>query len=151
MGTVLHLFVGLVIFYHRYVPYLEMRIKPLRGLIKKYFRSDIPIMAWTPSLITMFHDIKISITSSPVLDRYNSSKPTFLKTDWSAEGMGWILIHPISDEKSINNTKTLVDTGEYLFKLTRSSARLQPTGFGSRCCVSKDQKYHSFVGEAACG
>ena len=30
-GTGLHSFVGLVMFYHRYAPYLEMQIKPLRG------------------------------------------------------------------------------------------------------------------------
>ena len=150
-GTGLHSFVGLVMFYHRYAPYLEMRIKPLRVLIKKYFRSDIPLMAWTPTLITLFHDIKVSITSSPVLARYDPSKPTFLKTDWSAEGMGWILMQPADDEESIKATKLLRETGECLFDLTRGGARLRPTGFGSRCCVPKEKKYHSFVGEAACG
>lgn len=36
-GAGLHSFVGLVMFYDRYVPYLEIRVKPLRILIKKYF------------------------------------------------------------------------------------------------------------------
>ena len=84
----LHSFVGLVIFYHRYAPYLEMRIKPLRRLLKLYFRQDIPLIAWSPSLLQLFQDIKTCITSSPVLARYDHDKPVFLKTDWSAEGMG---------------------------------------------------------------
>ena len=44
-GSTLHSFVGLVMFYHRYAPYLEMRIKPLRLLIKTYFRTAIPTMS----------------------------------------------------------------------------------------------------------
>ena len=76
-GAGLHSFVGLVMFYHRYAPYLKMRVKPLRILIKQYFRMNIPIMAWTVELIKLFEDIKISITSSPVLARYDTSKPTF--------------------------------------------------------------------------
>ena len=65
--TYLHLFVGLVMFYRRYAPYLEMRVKPLRDSIKKYSRMDIPLLMWTPTFITLFHDMKLSITSSPVL------------------------------------------------------------------------------------
>ena len=118
-------------FYHRYAPYLEMRIKPLRSLIKKYFRTDIPLLAWTPNIITLFHDIKVSITSSPVLARYDPSKPTFLKNDWSAKGMGWIFMQPADNEESIRATTPLLETGECLFDLTRGAARLQPTGFGS--------------------
>ena len=34
------------------------------------------------------------VTVSPVLARFDPLKPTFLKTDWSAEGMGWILMQP---------------------------------------------------------
>ena len=101
IGTALHSFLGLVMFYHRYAPYLEMRIKPLRGLIKKYFRTGIPLLAWTPTLITLFHDIKVPLTSSPVIARYDPSKLKLLKTDWSAKGMGWILMQPADDEDSI--------------------------------------------------
>ena len=65
-----------------------MRVKPICQLIKTDFRSDIPMTAWKPDLIKLFEDIKVCITSSPVLARYNPSEPTFLKTDWSAKGMG---------------------------------------------------------------
>ena len=80
-GSTLYSFMGLISFYQRYVLYLEMSVKPLRRLIKHYFRADIPMMAWTPDLIKLFEDMKVSINSSPILAQYDSSKPTFLKTD----------------------------------------------------------------------
>ena len=54
----LYSFVGLVIFYHRYDPYLELRIKTLRKLIKDYFHKPIPLMAWSPVLIIFFMTLK---------------------------------------------------------------------------------------------
>ena len=78
-GSGLHSFVGQVMFYHRYAPYLEMSVKPLRRLIKLYFRTNIPVFAWTSELIKLFNDIKVCITSSPILARYAPDKPTFKK------------------------------------------------------------------------
>ena len=46
------------------------------------------MIAWTPDIVSRFEELKVTITSSPVLDRFDPLKPTFLKTDWSAEGMG---------------------------------------------------------------
>ena len=66
-GGILHSFVGLVLFYHRYAPYLEMRLKLLQLLIQTYFRTTIPTMAWISYHINLFEDIQICITSSPVL------------------------------------------------------------------------------------
>ena len=44
-------FIGLVMFYHRYAPYMETRLKPLRTLVKLYYRKPIPSSAWTAALI----------------------------------------------------------------------------------------------------
>ena len=66
-------------FYLRYAPYLEMRIKPFRRIIKEYFRQPLLIMVWTPYLLQLFEDIKLAITTTTVLARYNPFKPTFLK------------------------------------------------------------------------
>ena len=80
-GQSLFSFIGLVFVYHRYAPYMEMRLKPLRTLVILYYRKPIPASAWTVALIQLFEDLKICITSSPVLARFDSTKPTFLKTD----------------------------------------------------------------------
>ena len=150
-GSSLHSFIGLVVFYHKYAPFLEIRLKPFRAMIRKYFRKTIPPLAWTQNLIQLFHEIKLCITSSPVLSRYNPDKPTFIKTDWSAEGMGWILMQPADDEQSIAASMTLSSGGKCLFELSKNGARLQPIAFGSRACTGLERKFHSFVGEAACG
>ena len=65
--------------------------------------------------------------------------------------MGWILMQPADDPTSIAATKTLLSGGKCLFDLTKSGARLQPISFGSRACTGLERRYHSFVGEAACG
>ena len=36
-GQGLQSFIGLIIFYHKYAQYLEIRIKPLHQLLKQYF------------------------------------------------------------------------------------------------------------------
>ena len=50
-GQSLQSFVGLVILYQRYAPYLKMRIKLLRKLLKTYFRKNTPAMALSPDLV----------------------------------------------------------------------------------------------------
>ena len=38
-------------------------------------------MAWTPDLISLFEELKVTITSSPVLARFDPLRPPFLKID----------------------------------------------------------------------
>ena len=87
-GRSLHLFVGLVSLYHRYAPYLEMWLKPLRILITTYFRNTIPTMAWTRYLIKLFEDTQMCVNSSPVLVQYDSRKLIFLKDRLECQGDG---------------------------------------------------------------
>ena len=150
-GTSLHSFIGLINFYHRYIPYFEIIIKPLRTLERKYRRKPIPTPVWTPDLIALFDDMKSKITSSPIIRRYDTKLPTFLKTDWSSFGMGWILMQPADDKESLEAIKTLDNTGECLFDLTSTGPRLLPVAFGSRACSATESHFHSFVGEICCG
>ena len=150
-GQSLFSFIGLVNFYHRYAPYMEIKLKPLRLLVKQFYRKPIPPKSWTPELVKLFADLKICITSSPVLARFDTTRPTFLKTDWSSEGMGWILMQPADDEESVAASKILLTTGECLFDLSKNGARLKPIAFGSRSCTLVEKSFHSFTGEAASG
>ena len=150
-GQSLFSFIGLIAFYHKFAPYHGIRLRPLRKLLRTYFRQEIPVMAWSPSLLQLFDDLKRSITSSPVTARYDPDKPVFLKTDWSSEGMGWILMQPHNDEESINAVQLLLKGDNCLFDLTPEGARLRPIAFGSRACTPMEAKLHSFVGETACG
>ena len=79
---------------------MELRLKPLLKLVRAYYRKPIPSSAWTPEFVKLFSDLKSCITLSPVIARFDPAKPTFLRTDWSSESMGWILIQPADDKES---------------------------------------------------
>ena len=144
-------FIGLVNFYHRYAPYMEIKLKPLRALVKKFYQKEIPTVSWTSALVKLFADLKICITSAPVLARFDTTRPTFLKTDWSSEGMGWILMQPANDDESQAASRKLLTSGECEFDLSKNGARLQPIAFGSRSCTLVERNFHSFTDEAASG
>ena len=72
-------FIGFCGFYNRFIPWFEVRIKPLRALIKKYASAAIPLLAWTQPLLGLFDELKAGLTSDPCLARACSSKPFFLK------------------------------------------------------------------------
>ena len=150
-GRALHSFISLINFYNHYPPFMEMRMKPLRALYRQYLRKDIPLVAWNPQLVQLFQDIKTMITSSPLLARFNPAKPVFLKTDWSASGMAWILMQPDDSPQSLAATKLLADEGINKFDTKLDGPRLIPVRFGSRACLDKEKWFHSFVGEGACG
>ena len=144
-------FIGLCSFYSRYCPWFETNIKPLRKLQRFFHRQPIPIMAWTPILITLFDNCKQHLVSSPLLLRYDSSKPAFLKTDWSAGGMGYLLMQADDSPQSIEAVQKLESTGDCTFDLSLDGPRLRPVFFGSRSNQPYEEHYHSFVGEVACG
>ncbi len=150
-GQSLGSFIGLLTFYNIYCPFFEIRVKPLRALERQHHRKPIPTALWTPPLVSLWDELKLGITSSPCLARYDSSLPCFLKTDWAGTGMGWILMQPDTSAQSTLALHTLRTTGVCNFDLTMGGARLRPIRFGSRSCTERERHYHSFVGEAGCG
>ena len=88
-----------------------------------FYRQPIPIMAWTTYLITLFDNCKHHLVSSPLLLCYDSSKPLFLKTDWSAGGMGYILMQA---DDSLKAVQILENTSDCLFDLSLDGPRLGP-------------------------
>ena len=91
-GKFVFSFIGLANFYHRHAPYFGIWLKPLRKFLKQYYHKPIPLMEWTPELITLFSGLKNRVTSYTVLTRFDPDKPTLLKTYWRSEVMGWILM-----------------------------------------------------------
>ena len=150
-GQAIHSFIVLINFYHNYSPYFKIRLKSLRKLYREFFQKPIPLTSWTSESQKLFLALKKSITSSLVLSHYDPDKPTFLKTDWSADGMAWILIQPAKCDKSAEAAEHLDSTGERLFDMDLNGARLKPVSYGSRAFTNTEQKFHSFVGEAASG
>ena len=75
----------------------------------------------------------------------------YLKTDWSAEEMGWILMQPIDNVESTKTTKALLNSGECTVDPSKDVTRLSSVRFGLKACTNFEHKYHSFVGEATSG
>ena len=74
----------------------------------------LPILAWSPTLIDLLEQCKDNIITSTLLLRYDSSKPVFLKIDWSAGGIGYILMQPANLHESLIATTQLEFTSECL-------------------------------------
>ena len=101
-------------------------------------------MVWTPDLISLFEELKVTITSSPVLDRFDPLIPTFKKKtgvlkEWSGH---WY---------SRQTTYNLLNNDEYTFDLSKCSAPLRPVRFWSRVWTDFERKHYLLVGEAASG
>jgi hypothetical protein len=141
-GTSLLSFIGLLTFYNIYCPCFEVSIKPLRVLERAHHRKPIPSSLWTPPLANLWEPLKISITSSPCLARYDSSKPCFLKTNWSANGMGWVLMQLDDSASSIQALHHLRSEGTCKFDVTMHGARLRAIRFGSRGCTDRERHFH---------
>ena len=75
-GTSLLSFIGLCTFYNCFSPWFEVNIKPLRVLQRKYHRKAIPQSLWSKELRELFLLCKTNLTTSPVLARFDSNKPT---------------------------------------------------------------------------
>jgi hypothetical protein len=144
-------FISLCSFYQCYVPWFEVGIKEMRCMVRTYSRRAIPDADWTDDRTDLFASMKLALTSSPLLARFDSSKPVFLETDWSAAGMGFILMQPDGSEVSMKAMATLKAGEDNAFDTAMTGARLQPIKFGSRKCTESEQHYHSMVGESACG
>jgi hypothetical protein len=95
--------------------------------------------------------LKKAVTNNPCLAHYDSSLPTFLKTDWSAVGMSYVLMQPADDPSSKRALEILQTGGQNTFDELMTGARLRPVRFGSRRCTTREQHFHSFVGEAVTG
>ena len=102
-------------------------------------------------MIQLFQDLKQNVTSAPILAQFDPDTPISLKTDWSTEGMGWILMQPSCNKEYIQAMQLLKTTGKCNFDLTQNGARLQPIEFGSRICTAMENKLHTFVRESAAG
>ena len=94
-------FIGLCRFYSRYWSWFETNVKRLCKLQWEYYRQPIPILSWNLTLITLFHNWKNHLVTSPLLLRYDSTKPVFLKTNWSAGGMEYILMQADDTSQSV--------------------------------------------------
>ena len=130
---------------------LRNSTKTSSGIISRLFPKTNPSHSLVVRTSRNFLGYKKSFTSSPVLSIYDPYKPTFINTDWSAEGMTWIFMPSAEDYKSTKAVAHLDSTGECLFDMDLNGAWLKPVSYGSRECTDMERKFQIFVGETAAG
>ena len=97
-----HSFVGLALYYRRFIPNFAKWAGPLHALIvpasfKQKIRkgemkkSNLPEFKWTPACQEGFNQLKKALTEAPVLAYLDYSKPFILETDASLKGLGAVL------------------------------------------------------------
>ena len=151
-GTLLAAFIGLSAFYSCFSPWFDINLKSLRVLNRSHHRKDIPRVEWTTDIVNLFDKCKKSIIFTPVFTRYDSAKYFFLKIDWSAEGIGYILLQPDNSIESMAVTMKLLETRECNFELTIHEPRLRPVCFNfsrmKKITIPLSTKQHVDIGSS---
>jgi hypothetical protein len=81
-------FVGMVQFFHSFIPHLSTLLAPLTSLTKKSMGPFI----WTPEAEEAFKVLKEAIMNASALSWQTESDPLVLYTDASTVGMGAVLV-----------------------------------------------------------
>ena len=96
--TELKSFLGMVVYFAKFLPQLSERAAPLNELLKK----GTPWM-WNSAKSAAFNGLKEDLMSMPVLMHFNPKLPLGLACDASSSGIGAVLFHilPNGDERPI--------------------------------------------------
>jgi len=143
-------FVGFMQFYSRFIPNFEVRIAPLRELLLHEYTEALGAK-WTPVAASAFNDMRHAILKDPCLHRYDHRKLLVLRTDFSAEGFGWVALQPGDDDVSISAMHDCMKGGPFTFMTNASTAVLHPVAFGCRRTRGNEKRLHSHLGEAFTG
>jgi len=79
-------FLGVVLYYRKYIMNFAMIAKPLYQLLKKD-----ELFCWTEECTIVFHTLKKKIIETPILTAPNYSSPFIIRTDASRNGQGDVL------------------------------------------------------------
>ena len=108
-------FLGLVNYYHKFLPNLATTLNPLNGLLEQGKRWN-----WTTECEEAFHSVKKLITSDMVLTHYDPGRPLRLACDASPVGIGAVLSHIMED----GSERPIAFTSRTLTKAERNYSQI---------------------------
>jgi hypothetical protein len=86
-------FIGFAIFYLKWMPWFKIKIAPIRKIIKDYgLDEELPTSPDTKKTHKVYEYVKAFLLSEPILQRASIHKRFYLKTDFSALGLGVCLV-----------------------------------------------------------
>ncbi len=126
-------FLGLVLYYGKFLPNLASLLSPLHDLLKKATR-----WRWSRECEHAFQQAKELLSSAAVLAHYDPRLPLRLAADASEYGVGAVLSHvyPDNSERPIAYTSRTLTASEWNYALLEKEALLLV--FGVR-------KFHQFL------
>jgi hypothetical protein len=80
-------FLGLAGYYHRFIPDFSKIVKPITGLLKNDVKFD-----WSSNCNEAFEQLKVLLTTAPVLAQPDIEKPFDVYCDASGSGVGFVLM-----------------------------------------------------------
>ena len=108
-------FLGLVNYYHKFLPNLATTLNPLNGLLEQGKRWK-----WTTECEEAFQSVKKLITSDMVLTQYDPGRPLRLACDASPVGIGAVLSHIMED----GSERPIAFTSRTLTKAERNYSQI---------------------------
>ncbi|XP_052814094.1 uncharacterized protein K02A2.6-like [Mya arenaria] len=130
--TSLRAYLGVLNYYHKFLPNLATVVSPLNALLQKNQKYK-----WSDECDRAFNDSKRLITSEPVLTHYNPELPVRLATDASPVGISGILSHVMPD----GSERPIAFASRSLTKTERKYAQIDKEALGIHWAVKRFYTY----------
>ena len=118
-------------FYFHWIPFYELKIKPLREITSKYpLDEKLTEVQFMTTHKEAYNFVKKKLLSYPILQCTNIKKRFYLKTDFSSVGLGFALCQPDDNVESLAAMKREDEEGPCEFDIFTSKLRLLPVAFG---------------------
>jgi hypothetical protein len=143
-------FNGFLQFYSKFIPCFELRSTPLRAIMAREYTKTIG-SSWNSEAQNTCDELRKAVLSDPCLRRYDPSKLTILRTDFSAKGFGYVVCQPGDDHVSLDLVSQFMSGNGFHFLTNKGNGVLYPVAFGSHRARRNERFLHSYLGEAFCG
>jgi hypothetical protein len=94
-------FLGLAGYYRRFIPDFSKIVKPITGLLKNGTKFD-----WSSKCNEAFEQLKVLLTTTPMLAQPDIEKPFDVCCDASGSGLGCVLMQEGCNTPGVTITKT---------------------------------------------
>ncbi|XP_061716614.1 uncharacterized protein K02A2.6-like [Cydia pomonella] len=121
--TELRSFIGMIMYYGKFVKNISMTLTPLYKLLRKG-----AAFIWTKECTEAFNAVKRCLVSSSVLAHYDPELPLCLTTDASSSGVGAVISHQMPDgtERPVAYASRVLNAAESGWPAKCDDPELQP-------------------------